>query len=192
MYKTLYMYMYAHVCNLCCCPLVCIYVRVYTYTGTSSFAFVEFYEAKDAARWMEKLTVWNDIHVDMHVYVHVHVYMCMYTYMYTYITLTTIVTLPPCIPFLLPSNDLPSSSSYHIYGHIFACTCTVYTYTQLLTFLSSLVKAVPLFLCGSQVDVDYSRTQKDQWRDRHQDNRDWVCFKVHVIVHVIYIATYYA
>jgi RNA-binding protein 5/10 len=72
-------------------------IRLVTRKGTSSFAFVEFYEAKDAARWMEKIT------------------------------------------------------------------------------------AVPLFLCGSKVDVDYSRTQRDQWRDRHQDNRDWVCFKCNTV-----------
>ena len=39
-------------------------------------------------------------------------------------------------------------------------------------------KAVPLYLCGAKVDVDYSRNQRDQWKDRPQDSRDWVCFKV--------------
>lgn len=35
-----------------------IYTYMYIYfTGTSSFAFVEFYESKDATRWMEKISV---------------------------------------------------------------------------------------------------------------------------------------
>lgn len=68
-------------------------IRLVSRKGTSSFAFVEFYESKDATRWMEKIS------------------------------------------------------------------------------------AVPLYLCGAKVDVDYSRNQRDQWKDRPQDSRDWVCFK---------------
>ena len=41
-----------------------------------------------------------------------------------------------------------------------------------------LLQADPLYLCGSRVDIDYSRAQKEQWRDRHHESRDWVCFKV--------------
>ena len=57
----------------------------------------------------------------------------------------------------------------------------IYLHSLHPTFL---VKAIPLYLCGCKVDVDYSRNQREQWRDRHQDSRDWVCFKVHCTVHV--------
>ena len=35
-------------------PGVCVWS-----TGSSSFAFVEFYDAKDSARWMEKIEVYT-------------------------------------------------------------------------------------------------------------------------------------
>jgi RNA-binding protein 5/10 len=72
-------------------------IRLVTRKGSSSFAFVEFYDAKDSARWMEK------------------------------------------------------------------------------------IEADPLYLCGSRVDVDYSRAQRDQWRDRNNESRDWVCFKCNTV-----------
>ena len=49
---------------------------------------------------------------------------------------------------------------------------TVYVHTCLHA------QADPLYLCGSRVDVDYSRSNRDQWRERHHESRDWVCFKV--------------
>ena len=56
-----------------------LYVNVFVcipFTGTSSFAFVEFYEAKDAARWMEKVLVCT------HMYTSVYTVYCMCMYMY--------------------------------------------------------------------------------------------------------------